>query len=148
MCVFHTCIMVHMIVCVQIMRQSVEQVNGSKTIRWYTMISSPSSTMATTLSQPVIPCNHARSTFRSRLALETSSCPVFSCRKITHVLECVLLDIYQVIDIAQPPMPAVQYLGAERRMCTVGHIPSLHSMVESCLLAMYMLMPLYERMLL
>ena len=106
MCVFHTCIMVHMIVCVQITFTLDDQLNrqmGAKAICGYTMITSPSSTMATTLSHPVIPCNHARSTFRSRLSSETPSCPVFSCRKIISVVECVLLDVYQVVDIAQPP---------------------------------------------
>lgn len=100
MCVFHTCIMVHVIVWVQITFTLDCQLNrrmGAKSVRWYTMIASPSSTMATTLSHPVIPCNHTRSTFRSRPASEAPSCPVFSCRKIIHVLECVLLDIYQVV---------------------------------------------------
>lgn len=98
--VFHTCIMLHMIVCVQITFTLDCQLNrqmGAKTARWYTIIASPSSTMATTLSHPVIPCNHTRSTFRSRPASEAPSCPVFSCRKIIHVLECVLLDMYQVV---------------------------------------------------
>ena len=54
--------------------------------------------MATTLSHPVIPCNHARSTFRSRPVAETPSCPVFSCSQVINVIEYVLLDIYQVID--------------------------------------------------
>ena len=52
----------------------------------------PSSTIATILLQPVIPCIHAGSTFRSLPVFKVPVCPVFSCRNVPiHIMYIILL---------------------------------------------------------